>query len=289
MAVAALNSSLRRGTIHRVANTLSTASVNRICKRLINKQKGKRNLTDRSLYRRLVRAGDLVSFSVTVKETDLFILAGRDLSEEARDIVLTCRYRLEEYIAGNPPFLESLEPLDDDPVAPPLIRSMLAAGQSAGVGPMAAVAGAIAEETGRGLAALTDEVVVENGGDLYLRGETERTIALYTGEAGLKAGLGFRVHPGEGVGLGTSSGRFGHSVSLGEASTASVLAPSAALADAAATAIGNAVRGRDGIEQGIERARDIAGVTGAVIVQEGAVGAWGDIELVEIDQGAAGR
>lgn len=289
MGVETLNSSLRRERIHRVANTLSTASVHRICKILINKQKGKRNVTDRSLYRHLVRAADLVSFSVTVKETDLLILAGSDLSEEAREIVLTCRYRLEEYIAANRPFLESLEPLGNDPLAPPMIRTMLAAGQRAGVGPMAAVAGAIAEETGRGLASRASEIVVENGGDLFLRGQTERTIALYTGESGLKAGLGFRVCPGDGVGLGTSSGRFGHSLSLGEASTATVLAPSAALADAAATAVGNAVRGKGGIENGIARARGIEGVTGVVVVREGAVGAWGDVELIEIDQGAAGK
>lgn len=285
MAVAALNSSSPGETIHRLANTLSTASVKRICKILINKQKAERDDRDRSRYRRLVRPGDLVSFSVTVKETDLFILAREDLSEAARDIVMTSRYRLEEYIAAHPEFLASLEPVPDDPLAPPLVRDMLRAGMAAGVGPMAAVAGAIAEETGRGLASRSPELAVENGGDLFLLGAKERTVALFTGEGTLEAGLAIRISPGGGIGIGTSSGTFGHSLSLGEASTATVIASSAALADASATAVGNAVKGKHGVEKGIELARGIRGIDGVIVVQEGRVGAWGDVELVEVGKG----
>jgi ApbE superfamily uncharacterized protein (UPF0280 family) len=254
---------------------------------LIKKKKDKRNVTDRNRYRRLVHAEGLVSFGVTVKETDLLVLAGADLSDTAREIVLTCRYRLEEYLAAHRGFLDSLEPLQDDPAAPALVRSMLGAGRGAGVGPMAAVAGAIAEEVGRGLSSFSEEVVVENGGDLFLLGKRERTIALYTGDRRLKAGLGLRIRPGRGTGIGTSSGRIGHSLSFGEASTATVISPSAAVADAAATAVGNEVRGRKGIDRGIDRARSIPGVTAAVIVHEGGVGAWGDVELTEIAGGEA--
>ena len=82
---------------------------------MIKKQKADKDERDRSRYRRLVRLGDLVSFSVTVKETDLFILAEKDLGEAARELVMTSRYRLEEYIASHPEFVSSLEPLPDEP------------------------------------------------------------------------------------------------------------------------------------------------------------------------------
>ena len=86
------------------------------------------------------------------------------------------------------------------------------------------------------------------------------------------------------MGICTSSGRFGHSLSLGDASTATVVASSTALADAAATAVGNRVRGRDGLEKGMDFARSVEGVAGAVIVHQGRVSAWGDLELVSLER-----
>jgi ApbE superfamily uncharacterized protein (UPF0280 family) len=243
-----------------------------------------RKLSDRSLYRRHVIAADLVSFEVTVKETDLMIMAEGNLASEARDLVLTHRLRLEEYLAGNPEFLTALEPIGAKATAPEIVRVMSEAARKAGVGPMAAVAGVIAELVGSGLKRHSRELIVENGGDLYLTGLRERVIAIYTAEGELGTRLGIRVVPGEqGVGVCTSSGRFGHSLSLGKASTTTVIAPSAALADASATAVGNLVRGREGLERGMELARKIAGVTGAVIVHEGRFGAWGDVEILRLD------
>jgi hypothetical protein len=243
-----------------------------------------RKLSDRSFYRRHVIAADLVSFEVTVKETDLMIMAERDLASEARDLVLTHRLRLEEYLAGNPEFLTALEPIGEKATAPEIVRVMSEAARKAGVGPMAAVAGVIAELVGAGLKSHSRELIVENGGDLYLAGRRERVIAIYTAERELGTRLGIRVVPGDqGIGVCTSSGRFGHSLSLGEASTATLVAPSAALADASATAVGNLVRGREGLERGMELARKITGVTGAVIVHEGRFGAWGDVEILRLD------
>jgi hypothetical protein len=250
-----------------------------------NKKVQPKKLSDRSLYRSHVMAADLVSFEVAVKETDLMIMAERDLASEARDLVLTHRLRLEEYLAGSPEFLTALEPLAEEATAPEIVRIMSKAAREAGVGPMAAVAGVIAELVGSGLKGHSRELIVENGGDLYLTGLRERVIAIYTAERELGTRLGIRVVPGDGgIGVCTSSGRFGHSLSLGEASTATLVAPSAALADAAATAVGNLVRGREGLERGMELARKITGVTGAVIVHEGRFGAWGDVEILRLDE-----
>lgn len=245
----------------------------------------KRSLTDRGIYRRLVRGEGLTPVQVTVKETDLLILAESDVGDAARELVLTHRHRLERYIACHPLFVGSLFPLPDDDTAPSIVRLMLGAAKAAGVGPMAAVAGAIAEEVGKGLRRRTGELVIENGGDLYLAGREERVVAVFTGEKKLASRLGLKVTPGDGIGVCTSSGRFGHSLSFGEASTATVIASSAALADAAATALGNEVRGRGGIDRGLRFVRGVEGVRGALIVHGGKVGVWGEVELVSLGEG----
>jgi ApbE superfamily uncharacterized protein (UPF0280 family) len=225
---------------------------------------------------------------VTIKETDLLILADRDLTDETRELVLTHRFQLEEHIARYPEFRTSLSPLPEPAAAPRIVRLMGEAGRLAAVGPMAAVAGAISELVGEELRQYSPELLIENGGDLYLAGRKERVVAIFTGERELGTRLGLSIGVEERpLGVCTSSGRLGHSLSLGEASTATILARSAALADAAATAAGNVVRGPGGVEEGLELARRIPGVLGAVIVHRGKIGAWGKVELVPLEDGGS--
>jgi len=91
-------------------------------------------------YRFGIAHDSLVASSVQYRETDLHILAPHDVSEQALSLIVHYRRQLEQYIAKNGSFLASLSPLDQDLLAPPLAKSMLQAGQLAGVGPMAAVA-----------------------------------------------------------------------------------------------------------------------------------------------------
>jgi ApbE superfamily uncharacterized protein (UPF0280 family) len=126
-------------------------------------------------YRRWVAAGDLVSFNVTVRETDLHIRASADLRMEAIRAVKKNRAALESYIEYHPRFLTSLEPVAVASDAPEIVAAMSRAAERVGVGPMAAVAGAIAEFAGQDLLAFSPEVIVENGGGdsvgyLYLFG-----------------------------------------------------------------------------------------------------------------------
>ena len=102
-------------------------------------------------YRHQIRHERLVSFEVTVQETDLLILAESNLSNLAQDVVYRVRGPLEGYIAQNPEFLNAMTPLPYDKLAPPVVREMLAAAESCGTGPMAAVSGAIAEQVGLAL------------------------------------------------------------------------------------------------------------------------------------------
>jgi hypothetical protein len=234
-------------------------------------------------YRNLVKTDDLINFEVIVKQTDLLVRAERDLSKETRESVLKYRHQLETYIAANPPFQESLVPLTDDPYAPEIIREMIRTSQLARVGPMAAVAGAMAEMVSRDLLKLSNEVIVENGGDIYLATSKERTIGIYAGNSTLSFKIGIVISPEESpLGVCTSSGTVGPSLSLGKANAVCLLSKSAALADAAATAVGNVVKEKKDIELGLERGREIAGVLGALIIVEEKMGVWGNIKLTQL-------
>jgi ApbE superfamily uncharacterized protein (UPF0280 family) len=235
-------------------------------------------------YRHWVKGDDLAAFNVTDKETDLYIRARSDLKSKASELVLKYRRILEEYIGGHPLFLTSLEPLAVEEDAPPLVREMADAAQKAGVGPMAAVAGAIAEAVGRELSALSPEVIVENGGDIYLRSLTKKIIGIYAGNSPLTGRVGLEIEGEETpMGVCTSSGTVGHSLSFGQADAVVVLSSATALADAAATAIGNRIIKPSDIPGGIEFAQTIGGLKGVVIIQGEQVGVWGEIKLCQME------
>jgi len=233
----------------------------------------------RRWYRTWISQGRLCTFQVVVGETDLLVRARDDLSRDALEAAFEARSQLEAYLRRHPRFGASLRPLSVDPLAPPLVREMAEGAARAGVGPMAAVAGAIAEFVGRRLGERSSEVMVENGGDLFLQLEAEALVGIYAGASPWSQRVGLRVPPGR-WGLCTSSGTVGHSLSFGRADAACVLAEGAALADAAATAVGNLVR--NGLKEALRYAARIPGVHGALVIQGSQLGSWGALELVEL-------
>ena len=234
-------------------------------------------------YRNVVKTDDLVKFEVMVKETDLLIRAERDLSREARESVLTYRHQLETYISMNPEFQHSLTPLENNRDVPEIIQEMIRTTQMANVGPMAAVAGAIAEWVSKDLMRLSKEVIVENGGDIYLVTSKKRTIGIYAGNSPLSLKIGIVIEPEEiPLGVCTSSGTVGHSLSFGRADAVCILSKSAALADAAATSVGNIVKEKNDIERGLERGKEIEGVLGTLIIVGEQLGVWGKIRLTRL-------
>lgn len=234
-------------------------------------------------YRSLARGDRLVGFEVAVRETDLMIRASRDLRALARELVLAERAGLEAYIRLHPDFAGSLVPWVAAGPAPRLVQEMIAAGAAAGVGPMAAVAGAIAEAVGRGLLAHCDEVIVENGGDIFLKTREAATVALYAGTSPLSLKIGVTIGGGGCArAVCTSSGTVGHSLSFGTADAVCVVAPTGALADAAATAVGNQVRSTRDLRRAIAGGRRIPGVEGLVIVAGERVAFWGAVQVVPI-------
>ncbi len=225
-----------------------------------------------------------MSFQVQFRQTDLWIRARRDLQREATDAVLNCRRQIEAYIASHEPFLTSLSPLPDDSLAPPLVRQMLRAAAAAGVGPMAGVAGAIAQAVGVALGAFSDSVIVENGGDCYLDLHEETTVGVFAGPQSPftdKIALKFGPHRFP-LGICTSSGTVGHSLSFGKADAVTVVSPDAALADAAATRLANLVKTPEDISAALDLAPRIPSVQGVLIAIRDQLGLWGDLELVRL-------
>ncbi len=238
---------------------------------------------EKRTYRNLVKSEDLIKFEVMVKETDLLVRAERDFSKETRESVLKYRHQLETYIATNPEFRKSLLPFRDDPFAPEIVQEMIRTSQLALVGPMAAVAGAMAEWVSKDLLKLSEEVIVENGGDIYLATSKERTIGIYAGNSPLSFKIGIVISPEETpLGVCTSSGTVGPSLSFGKANAVCILSKSAALADAAATAVGNVVKEKKDIELGLERGKEIAGILGTIIIVEEKMGVWGNVKLTRL-------
>ncbi len=234
-------------------------------------------------YRNLVHKNNLVPFRVVVKETDLFVHATKPLEDITKELVLKHRGFIEAYIKKYPEFLKTLKPWRVSGPLPAIIREMAVSGEKTGVGPMAAVAGAVAEHVGFDLLPYTDEVVVENGGDIFLKTKVPVTIGIFAGKSPLSLRLGIRVDSGKNpMSVCTSSGTIGHSLSLGQADAVCVVSVSCPLADAAATSIGNHVKSKADIQPAIDFGKNIEGVSGIVIIIGDEIGIWGDLEVVPL-------
>lgn len=235
------------------------------------------------LYRRLFKGGNLEFFNVCVLETDLAIGAVRNLHDEALGIVRMYREQLQAYIRHYPQFLSSLEPVEAQPDAPEIVRRMCRAAEKAGVGPMAAVSGAMSECVGLELLKYSAEVIVENGGDIFIKTDSTRRIGVYAGESPFSGKLAVEIAAGKTpMGICTSAGTVGHSLSFGKADAAMILSRDTFLSDAVATATGNIVKTAEDIEKALEFALCIDGVEGALVIIGNKIGAKGDVKLVKI-------
>ncbi len=238
---------------------------------------------EKRFYRDLIRLEDLVTFEVAIQETDLFISADKELQEKASNAILKYRNQIEHYIRKNPLFQSSLKPLPVDKTAPEIVRIMQETSLKAGVGPFASVAGAIAEFVGRKLLKYSKEVIVENGGDIFLKILKKRRIGIFAGKSKFSNSLALDISPSETpLGVCTSSGTVGHSLSLGKADAIVAVSKSCSLADASATAIGNLIKKKEDISKGIEKAKGIEGLRGIVVIKDDKIGVWGDLRLIKI-------
>ena len=234
-------------------------------------------------YRNYVKADNLIKFEVIEKETDILILAESNLYDKALASVLKHRGEIEKYINSDSRFAKTFSPLRVRFDAPAIIREMAAAARKAKVGPMAAVAGTLAEFVGKDLLAFSNEVIVENGGDIFLKINQTRKVGVFAGNSPFSEKIALEIEPKDKpFSVCCSSGTVGHSFSFGKADAVIVIAQKASLADAAATAIGNIVKEISDIEHGLKLAKKIRGLDGVLIIKEDQMGALGKIKLVPL-------
>jgi ApbE superfamily uncharacterized protein (UPF0280 family) len=234
-------------------------------------------------YRNLIDSPELIPYRVVVKETDLMVYTETKLVRETRELVLEHRGYVENFIISHPDFSAALIPWQFDGPAPAIIMNMISASLNAGVGPMAAIAGAIAEQVGLGLLKRTDQVIIENGGDVFIKTNSPVTVGIYAGRSPLSLCIGLRLKATSNPqAVCTSSGTIGHSLSLGKADAVCVVAESCSKADAAATSIGNLIGSAADIETAIEAGRNMEDLNGIAVIVDAKIGIWGDLEVVPL-------
>jgi len=242
------------------------------------------------LYRLGIKDTDLVSFNVVVEQTNLYIRAEHNLRDKALRSATKHRRSLEKYIEHHPLFLTTLEPYPVERTAPAIIKEMAIASKVANIGPMSAVAGAIAEAVGKDLLPFSPEIIVENGGDIFLKTSKKRLVGIYAGKSPFTGKIALEINPRETpLGICTSSATIGHSLSLGCADAVVTLSPSTPLADAMATAIGNTIRSIDDIPETIEKAEDIQGLYGIIIIKDDKMGIWGKMKITPVTDNGRGN
>lgn len=235
--------------------------------------------TNRDEYRRIIDA-DMPCWHVQHLETELFICADERCEDKAADAVRMLRSKLEAYISANPEFLESLKPIEPAMDASETVKAMCRAAKSADVGPMAAVAGAFSAYVGHKILETSKQVIVENGGDIFIKTDRPKTVAVFAGNSPLSLKVGIVVDSREmPMSVCTSSGTVGPSLSFGKVDAAVVVSPDACLADACATRLGNEVKCAADIERALDMIIHIPGVTGAIAIVDDVCGAVGDIRL----------
>ena len=241
---------------------------------------------------------DEQKLQVVVDETDLWLtlpaaFPAQEAVAETINIVRSLRGDLKLWIALHPEFRISLTPVPVPKSAPPIVWAMAAAAAIMGVGPFAAVAGAVAQAVAKYLAGLLmarglpREVIVENGGDIYICSEKSRVIALLSDPEN-PAQLGLRLDKADfPLAVCSSSALIGPSLSFGQSDLAMVRARDGALADAAATAYGNMLKDSSCIAETLRRAEGDApkGIEGVFVQCGGQVGIWGRLELVAVNYG----
>lgn len=230
-------------------------------------------------------------FQLVIAETDLRVTAVSPLPEGFRGAlaarVRALRGELEAWIVLHPAFRSSLlpVPLPDAGTPPEIVRRMTEAASVAGVGPFAAVAGTIAQMAAESLSDRSPDLIVENGGDIYMYSRRDRVVGLLPDpESGVMIGLNVAASACP-LALCASSATIGHSLSFGQGELVLVRSPDGALADALATAFCNRLQGPDDVKAVLELAKRHVrhGLTGIFAQCRGAVGVWGDMELVAVE------
>ncbi|MDD4893960.1 MAG: UPF0280 family protein [Candidatus Omnitrophica bacterium] len=244
----------------------------------------KTNKYQKRFYRDWAKSQDLRLARIAVKETDLQVFTNKPADEVfIKERVNYYRRNIEGYIAKDRRFLTALKPLEVELSAAPIVKRMAQAAKLANVGPMAAVAGAIAEFLGRDLLKKGHkDIIIENGGDIFIAASKARKVGIYAGKSKIWNRLSIQIKSEDTpLGICTSSGKIGHSLSFGLADAVTILSKNASLADAAATAVANRVNSQSDLQKAADFAKSIKGISGVIIIIKRHLISWGKVKFVK--------
>lgn len=249
-------------------------------------------------YRKQFNKERFAGFTITRKESNLWIGINPEalnfpeaspkgnILEKIKTVsaekVKELRNKFDEYIRKEPKFVNSLTPFKPSDYAPPEAKEMAVAAAIAKIGPMAAVAGLFARETGKILLQNFSlrELIVENGGDIFAMIDKELVLSIFAGESPLSGKVGLVIPAGTGeIGICTSSGTVGPSLSFGKADAVSVVSRDVLLADAFATALCNKVKVPDDIEKVLEVSKSYPEIISVVIICKDKIGVQGKYKI----------
>ena len=219
---------------------------------------------------------------VSHKESDIFISSDKPIdSKPAQEALRKYYCRIDDYCKNNPGFKTSLSALENDPAAPAIIRDMLTASKLSGIGPFSAVAGAIAQYFGQDMLKICQEVIVENGGDIFLKIKEDKNLGVYLGESFKIKNIRLKIKKRDhSFGIASSSATIGHSLNFGKADLLTVIAKDAIIADTFATAFSNKIKRPTDVDEVLKAAKKYEFIEAVVVVFEGKIFLQGDIELV---------
>jgi uncharacterized protein len=245
------------------------------------------NLFQERTYRTQFNSERFMGFEISYLETDLWIgVDSSSFNPEMKELALnkikSLREKFDEYIKVEPFFKKSLKPFQPSDYAPLEAIEMAVAAEKVGIGPMSAVAGMFAREIGEEIIQnfSVKELVIENGGDIYALLKDELVLSVFAGDSILSERIGLVIPPEKGkLGICTSAGTVGPSLSYGKADAVVVICEDILLADAFATAFGNKVKSPDHVEKVIKQSEKYPEILSLLIICEDKIGIRGEYEM----------
>ncbi|WP_372949518.1 UPF0280 family protein [Mariniphaga sp.] len=238
-------------------------------------------------YRSQFNTSRFTGFEVKHRETDLWIgVDPASFKPEMKDVALkkieSLREKLESYIQSEPFFKKSLKPFQPAENAPDEAFEMAQVAEKAGIGPMSTVAGLFAREVSNEIIQnfSVEELVIENGGDIFALLKKNLVLSVFAGDSPLSERIGLEITPQNSpLGICTSAGTVGPSMSFGKADAVVVVAKDVLVADAFSTAFGNKVKSPDDVEKVINQAEKYPEILSLLIICEDKIGVWGEFEI----------
>ena len=226
-------------------------------------------------------------FCVKFLESDLWIGVdsgsySASMESDTYAMLVDLRRTMDAYLLIDPQYKTALTPYDAGLEAPDILKEMSKVSHKTGIGPMSAVAGAVALKVAGFLKSRYDvnEVIVENGGDIYAQASTDMDISVFAGQSPLSEKIGLHIPAGSfPLGICTSSGTVGPSLSLGRADAVMIVCNDVMLADSYATAMANRIKSVNDLQPVFDRITNTPAILGAIAVKDDRMAICGQFEL----------